>query len=186
MTGVSRRTSRAGRSIRGVPARMIHEERVTDGNRGGTDVPRLSVDALERTGEAAGTVPEVLGGDLHTPEGDAREEETEDDQPIEARDVRENAADPCAEQLPPAEQEGVQPHNGAAILRRLLGERGEEGERGGRETAGDDDADPDRGQERDERAAPGRGERLRVLSQPVDRKSTRLNSSHANISYAVF
>src|SRR3712207_8167132 len=25
-----------------------------------------------------------------------------------------------------------------------------------------------------------------VVSQPVDRKSTRLNSSHANISYAVF
>src|SRR3712207_8511778 len=27
---------------------------------------------------------------------------------------------------------------------------------------------------------------LRVLAFPLDRKSTRLNSSHANISYAVF
>src|SRR3712207_8338321 len=27
---------------------------------------------------------------------------------------------------------------------------------------------------------------LRVLDRPQDRKSTRLNSSHANISYAVF
>src|SRR3712207_6910080 len=31
-----------------------------------------------------------------------------------------------------------------------------------------------------------RCERLVVLSQTQDRKSTRLNSSHANISYAVF
>src|SRR3712207_7958536 len=29
-------------------------------------------------------------------------------------------------------------------------------------------------------------DRLRVAAQLVDRKSTRLNSSHANISYAVF
>src|SRR3712207_694624 len=34
----------------------------------------------------------------------------------------------------------------------------------------------------------GQGKALRLLAQPVqeDRKSTRLNSSHANISYAVF
>src|SRR3712207_8733014 len=30
------------------------------------------------------------------------------------------------------------------------------------------------------------GRVLNVLGEPVDRKSTRLNSSHANISYAVF
>src|SRR3712207_7776392 len=30
------------------------------------------------------------------------------------------------------------------------------------------------------------GDRLRLDDQPSDRKSTRLNSSHANISYAVF
>src|SRR3712207_8423125 len=30
------------------------------------------------------------------------------------------------------------------------------------------------------------GDELRQLVQPGDRKSTRLNSSHANISYAVF
>src|SRR3712207_8028247 len=30
------------------------------------------------------------------------------------------------------------------------------------------------------------GERLTIASNSVDRKSTRLNSSHANISYAVF
>src|SRR3712207_8335538 len=35
------------------------------------------------------------------------------------------------------------------------------------------------------RAALGAG-RVRLLRQLVDRKSTRLNSSHANISYAVF
>src|SRR3712207_8565618 len=42
-------------------------------------------------------------------------------------------------------------------------------------------------------AEPGGGRRHRrgslradILQQPVDRKSTRLNSSHANISYAVF
>src|SRR3712207_8104417 len=29
-------------------------------------------------------------------------------------------------------------------------------------------------------------ERVRLLAERVDRKSTRLNSSHANISYAVF
>src|SRR3712207_592281 len=32
----------------------------------------------------------------------------------------------------------------------------------------------------------GRGSRTRVLQGNLDRKSTRLNSSHANISYAVF
>src|SRR3712207_6936994 len=31
-----------------------------------------------------------------------------------------------------------------------------------------------------------RGRRRRQLRSPLDRKSTRLNSSHANISYAVF
>src|SRR3712207_7822992 len=35
------------------------------------------------------------------------------------------------------------------------------------------------------RRAEGRGERAGVV-RPEDRKSTRLNSSHANISYAVF
>src|SRR3712207_7943562 len=33
---------------------------------------------------------------------------------------------------------------------------------------------------------PGSGERLAVVAARADRKSTRLNSSHANISYAVF
>src|SRR3712207_7045406 len=33
---------------------------------------------------------------------------------------------------------------------------------------------------------PGFGENSRVLKWVIDRKSTRLNSSHANISYAVF
>src|SRR3712207_7292233 len=43
----------------------------------------------------------------------------------------------------------------------------------------------DRGQRRDVRLA-GRAE-IGVVHDPhVDRKSTRLNSSHANISYAVF
>src|SRR2546430_10475711 len=32
----------------------------------------------------------------------------------------------------------------------------------------------------------GRGTRLRWLARVVDRKSTRLNSSHSQISYAVF
>src|SRR3712207_7006738 len=32
----------------------------------------------------------------------------------------------------------------------------------------------------------GRGSPVEVLELPEDRKSTRLNSSHANISYAVF
>src|SRR3712207_7080993 len=36
------------------------------------------------------------------------------------------------------------------------------------------------------RAAPGARRRPRRGVQAVDRKSTRLNSSHANISYAVF
>src|SRR3712207_7426264 len=36
-------------------------------------------------------------------------------------------------------------------------------------------------------AAPGRrGFGLRMIERALDRKSTRLNSSHANISYAVF
>src|SRR3712207_7593550 len=39
---------------------------------------------------------------------------------------------------------------------------------------------PQRGRRRPER---GRGKKVRG---PLDRKSTRLNSSHANISYAVF
>src|SRR3712207_9020233 len=38
----------------------------------------------------------------------------------------------------------------------------------------------------DGRAALDRGDRVREASVPGDRKSTRLNSSHANISYAVF
>src|SRR3712207_8275889 len=36
------------------------------------------------------------------------------------------------------------------------------------------------------RAGPGRALRRRTAAPPEDRKSTRLNSSHANISYAVF
>src|SRR3712207_9000347 len=36
------------------------------------------------------------------------------------------------------------------------------------------------------KGAAGRGARDRVLVELEDRKSTRLNSSHANISYAVF
>src|SRR3712207_8275600 len=37
------------------------------------------------------------------------------------------------------------------------------------------------------RLGPGRGDRLRLTrARRGDRKSTRLNSSHANISYAVF
>src|SRR5258707_2778585 len=35
-------------------------------------------------------------------------------------------------------------------------------------------------------ARPHRGERLAAVTVEEDRKSTRLNSSHANISYAVF
>src|SRR3712207_8878569 len=34
--------------------------------------------------------------------------------------------------------------------------------------------------------SPSRGEGARPSPRPADRKSTRLNSSHANISYAVF
>src|SRR5438445_7744486 len=37
-----------------------------------------------------------------------------------------------------------------------------------------------------ERVARGRGSGAHVPPRPRDRKSTRLNSSHANISYAVF
>src|SRR3712207_8611248 len=33
---------------------------------------------------------------------------------------------------------------------------------------------------------PGRGDLYGAVITPIDRKSTRLNSSHANISYAVF
>src|SRR3712207_7306835 len=36
------------------------------------------------------------------------------------------------------------------------------------------------------RAPRGPGERRHAVAAPEDRKSTRLNSSHANISYAVF
>src|SRR3712207_6902727 len=43
--------------------------------------------------------------------------------------------------------------------------------------------------DRDVRALPARGQQLGdrlALVEALDRKSTRLNSSHANISYAVF
>src|SRR3712207_8207182 len=50
--------------------------------------------------------------------------------------------------------------------------------RDGREPAGADVQDQD-GEGDEKRAAPRQ-------ALPVDRKSTRLNSSHANISYAVF
>src|SRR3712207_8568255 len=49
--------------------------------------------------------------------------------------------------------------------------------------------DPPPGERRDRHAppAPRPGGRLRAgRGRPPDRKSTRLNSSHANISYAVF
>src|SRR3712207_7586213 len=42
------------------------------------------------------------------------------------------------------------------------------------------------GQTLDPVRAPGAHDAHRRLFQPTDRKSTRLNSSHANISYAVF
>src|SRR3712207_9256910 len=42
------------------------------------------------------------------------------------------------------------------------------------------------GQLRPDRAAADAGRARRVLGRREDRKSTRLNSSHANISYAVF
>src|SRR3712207_8997045 len=41
-------------------------------------------------------------------------------------------------------------------------------------------------QARGVRAVPVSAERRQGLDQLIDRKSTRLNSSHANISYAVF
>src|SRR3712207_7500802 len=49
---------------------------------------------------------------------------------------------------------------------------------------------PARGDDRRHRRAPGRARAGRLLGRlaaiAADRKSTRLNSSHANISYAVF
>src|SRR5947209_16782012 len=51
--------------------------------------------------------------------------------------------------------------------------------------SGDDQGLP-RLQGRDRLRDQGRGRRHRRLLQDGDRKSTRLNSSHANISYAVF
>src|SRR3712207_7247169 len=50
-------------------------------------------------------------------------------------------------------------------------------------------AEDDVGQRADEPRGLGQADELRWWEQPplrVDRKSTRLNSSHANISYAVF
>src|SRR3712207_8937458 len=63
--------------------------------------------------------------------------------------------------------------------------RGEGGDDGGEDPdPSEEPADHGRGgdgdQEREGRCAE------RTLSEDVDRKSTRLNSSHANISYAVF
>src|SRR3712207_7239790 len=43
-----------------------------------------------------------------------------------------------------------------------------------------------RGRGADRRSGGGRGRRARDRAPAGDRKSTRLNSSHANISYAVF
>src|SRR3712207_8390699 len=48
------------------------------------------------------------------------------------------------------------------------------------------DADPDRSDRAVVDGVAGDGHRVRADRLVVDRKSTRLNSSHANISYAVF
>src|SRR3712207_7236204 len=63
---------------------------------------------------------------------------------------------------------GVLPHVPGPGRRPALGVRGDRGVRGRRT--------------QDRRP----GLRLPAVGQPPDRKSTRLNSSHANISYAVF
>src|SRR3712207_6967961 len=42
------------------------------------------------------------------------------------------------------------------------------------------------GHQRTQAVSRRRGHRVGLLGRPRDRKSTRLNSSHANISYAVF
>src|SRR3712207_7108416 len=57
-----------------------------------------------------------------------------------------------------------------------------------RVVAGDPAADPTLGRrvEEDRGPAPERQGAAHVVHQELDRKSTRLNSSHANISYAVF
>src|SRR2546430_12190060 len=43
-----------------------------------------------------------------------------------------------------------------------------------------------RASDRNDRAAPGRGDEVLPEYRFLDRKSTRLNSSHSQISYAVF
>src|SRR3712207_6980017 len=66
---------------------------------------------------------------------------------------------------------------------------GDETDRTGREAAPQERVEHDRASDvrHDQDELEQRGELdLRVRARPGDRKSTRLNSSHANISYAVF